>query len=115
MRAGLHGLMNMSSEAFVRTLNSLEKLKPGPLDDDSRRDRWLRGGLGYKGAAHRRLAGCAAPLLANSHWHLGYRMIFTGKVLTLSIFDGSVNEFDGSVSRFDGPADLFDGSVSNYT
>lgn len=30
VRAGLHGLMNMTSEAFVGTLNSLEKLKPGP-------------------------------------------------------------------------------------
>ena len=30
VRAGLHGLMNMSPEAFVSTLNSLEKLKPGP-------------------------------------------------------------------------------------
>jgi hypothetical protein len=35
VRAGLHGLMNMSPEAFVSTLNSLEKLKPGP----SRRQR----------------------------------------------------------------------------
>ena len=30
VRAGLHGLMHMSPEAFVETLNSLEKLKPGP-------------------------------------------------------------------------------------
>lgn len=30
VRAGLHGLMNMSHEAFVSTLNNLEKLKPGP-------------------------------------------------------------------------------------
>ena len=30
VRAGLHGLMSMSPEAFVSTLNSLEKLKPGP-------------------------------------------------------------------------------------
>ena len=29
VRAGLHGLMNMSPEAFVTTLNGLEKLKPG--------------------------------------------------------------------------------------
>ena len=30
VRAGLHGLINMAPEAFVSTLNNLEKLKPGP-------------------------------------------------------------------------------------